>query len=440
MIGRKGFVGSPIFWIILALIALAVFGGSQLLAFVNPYYEVEDKTVAIGTQSWQVHTERNYLNRDPGSVCCDYTISQVLVEDTGNGYRFQATSQASYEPNIPTQIIVTSPTLPVKSSYVFKIKDVSLSGGVGDTDPHHGQTSRQQLIVQAVSSSAQEVTIHEEARVVTQFSSNQPPISVPNMDLEVVKDTGDLWDVFIKRCGTCQKEYLRTISISNIQRFRVKSDVSIDSSVGHLATAKINFYIQPDAFGQVVSDPPVPESPKGFSSWIASIFDWIKDFFSRFLAISGPSVLTLPGGGAAAGDPLTYNVELTAPYSIDEDFGDGTYSVRYCTVGMVDSKGNVIDSDESVRCTDSYSTSWTTNTPNKIGEYLVVALMTENNATYNTATNLWEWQGEQVLMREAFNVQTGAPLPSDVPASQGFLSFIAGLWNALLDLFRGIFG
>jgi len=182
----------------------------------------------------------------------------------------------------------------------------------------------------------------------------------------------------------------------------------------------------------------VPEKPSSTSlksillsitDWFMSLLDKLKHNFS--FSITGSETVS-------PGSIETYHIELVADTPIDTDYTDGTYQVRYCNAGLVDSAGNILSELGASETTNTCNMNLTITVPDDVRNYAIVGVMTEFNGVYNSETKLWEWSDETVIKKEALSLTSKAPIPVYKPVSSplsSIIKFFENIWNWFKNLF-----
>lgn len=178
----------------------------------------------------------------------------------------------------------------------------------------------------------------------------------------------------------------------------------------------------------------------GLSKILQIISAWFNKIWTALpLTITGQSEYTLPDSSVSlsTGALVTYNIVLDAPTPLDETYSDGTYQVRYCTAGMVRKDGFIHSYTQPERCINQWRKDFQTSVPSIVGDYAVVAIMTQFDGVYESG--LWRWSDERIVAQEALNVKTKAPIPGSQSLPQpGFLQkFISSIINFLKNIFGG---
>ena len=216
-----------------------------------------------------------------------------------------------------------------------------------------------------------------------------------------------------------------------------------DSGFGKAKLVITRFAV--DGGGGLILAPSVSDFgvPLGLSQLVSKVQSWFDSLFRFFaLSITGPTSLTLPDSSSIstmADAPIVYDVTLTSPVLVDDAFEDGSYSVRYCSVGMVNDDGVVYDADAPVRCFNSWTATFSTIVPKAFDDYVVVAIMTESKGVYDTIGKKWSFGAEEVIVRDALNVKTKAPIPgaSSLPQAQSLQNFVQKFWSWIVGIFGG---
>ncbi|RPJ55086.1 MAG: hypothetical protein EHM12_12910 [Dehalococcoidia bacterium] len=189
------------------------------------------------------------------------------------------------------------------------------------------------------------------------------------------------------------------------------------------------------SFTQASISQPGDIVPTTFSSVFAKIKDWLLNLFDSvtFFSIAGSSQV-------APGSVQTYALSLAAPQTnmMDSIWSDGTFSQHYCSVGLVDKTGAVLNEIPFEPCSDSWSKTYTVTVPQTLDKTALVAIMVETKQQYDLATNTWKVVGDtnNIVVKESMNLQglvISGPGTISPPAS--IAAFLAKIWAWFTGLF-----
>lgn len=173
--------------------------------------------------------------------------------------------------------------------------------------------------------------------------------------------------------------------------------------------------------------------PGRFSDFVANIKAWISRIFDNivFFAIAGNQVV-MPGS------TQTYDITLEAPTAnlVDVNWGDGSFAEHYCSAGLVNKNGDVIDELPFESCGNTWQKTYIVQVPQNLDEHAIIALMVETKQQYNFITERWDIVGEAntIIAQESMNLEGIIAPPTPVtPAS--IESLLAKFWSWLVSLF-----
>ena len=182
----------------------------------------------------------------------------------------------------------------------------------------------------------------------------------------------------------------------------------------------------------VISLPDTPP-PSGFMVILQDIWGWVTQIFDNlfYMSILGESKDLLPG------DTYTYDIFLETDEP-DLYYKDGTIETQYAYWALLNSGGTVIDGkiapEDAVMVFGVYNISVNITLPDDYGNYLLVATIEQIDSTYDWDNKVWVHGDRYVIVKEATDLNTAAPIP-DIPSASGFMQFLSGLW----DWFKGLF-
>ena len=168
-----------------------------------------------------------------------------------------------------------------------------------------------------------------------------------------------------------------------------------------------------------------------FSSILSKIADWFKNLFE---ALRSLSVV-----GQASGLPNSvqaYSISLSAPIP-NSDYSKGNYQVQYANWALVDSNNNIKQQGEWEQVNGFYNKSISITLPSEVNKYALIAVINQYDMSYNFTSKEWKTTKDEVISKEAYNLQTKLPTPvSSAPSINKFLDII----NAILNWFKSLFG
>ena len=259
--------------------------------------------------------------------------------------------------------------------------------------------------------------------------------------VRVIKTSTGRADVYVKECDTCEFIYKKTIDPEEDFIYAsVSANTNEDNDPGSSgrASVRMNALRITGPINLAVPDN-IPSSAglidilKKLSNWFSRLWNLVP------LSIVGATEYTLPDASVpslASQAEVSYDVSLEAAAPIDATISDGTYQVRYCTAGMVSKDGSIHSSTTPERCENVWSKQFDTTIPTKVGDYVVVAIMTQYDGVYDDGA--WRWGQEKIIAQEALNVKTKAPIPGSESLPQpGFLAKFA---NGIINFFKQLFG
>ena len=106
-------------------------------------------------------------------------------------------------------------------------------------------------------------------------------------------------------------------------------------------------------------------------------------------------------------------------------------------MGLVDADGSVVSDLNAVKITgQTFDGSLTFVVPSNPDNYVVVAIVTENNGVYDSINQGWIWSGEEVILNEGFTIMSSVPIPVD--PQPGILQSIVSFFQSIGDWIRGL--
>ena len=177
---------------------------------------------------------------------------------------------------------------------------------------------------------------------------------------------------------------------------------------------------------------PINPQPSGFVAFINSIFAWLKSIFNNIFGIASIQGMTVVQPGTSQ----TYNINLTAPVP-NSNYSSGLYSLDYSNWALIDINGNVISQGTWTQTYGNYIQSVTLTIPQNPGNYVLIAVTTENDATYDYVNKIWTFKGENIVAKEAINLQSKYVIVA--PSIPQPLGFIASFIQSIVNWFRNLF-
>ena len=141
-------------------------------------------------------------------------------------------------------------------------------------------------------------------------------------------------------------------------------------------------------------------------------------------------------GQPLVGSSQTYTIDLSVPTPVDNDYTDKTYAVRWGNWALIDENQNIIEQGDWEEVNQSYHKEVTIIIPDNPNKYVLLGVIVENRAVWNDDTNSWDWQGEEVLSKEALSISTRLPAPVKPNLSFSFTDLLSKIWNWFLNLFK----
>lgn len=183
---------------------------------------------------------------------------------------------------------------------------------------------------------------------------------------------------------------------------------------------------------KIVIEPP-KINPRGWIDWIFKLNEWITEFFKKIFGLS------IVGKDLVEPNTIeTYDINLisTPP---DSDWSDGSYSVQYSNWALIDSENSIVQQGTWEETYGEYKKQVSITTPSDIGNYILIATITQYEMAYDFSNRLWNVEEERILTKEAIDVQTKYTViepekpspPSFADLINKIIDFIRSLWNAL---------
>ena len=136
------------------------------------------------------------------------------------------------------------------------------------------------------------------------------------------------------------------------------------------------------------------------------------------------------------GSSQTYTIDLSVSTPVDDDYTDKTFAVRWGNWALIDENQNIIEQGDWEEVNQNYHKEVTITIPNNPSKYVLLGVIVENKAVWNDDTNSWDWQGEEVLSKEALSITTSLPVPVKPSITFSFTDLLSKIWNWFLNLFR----
>jgi len=180
----------------------------------------------------------------------------------------------------------------------------------------------------------------------------------------------------------------------------------------------------------VIAQPEIP-NPKGFLSWLSSLNDFIGNFFKRILGLS------ITGDNIVEPNTIhTYSIDMSVN-PILTSYKQGQTSWQWGSWGLVDKNNNVIQSVEPESINGTYKKSVTITTPKNLGDYALVGIIEQVDATWDKNIGNWVYSESKIVNKEAIDLKSEYSISSPTqPTPSGFGKLI----GAILDFFKKLFG
>jgi len=247
-------------------------------------------------------------------------------------------------------------------------------------------------------------------------------------DLDTLKESC-LYGCLNGVCGVLEEIDFYRFSENQCNQISILESEKTINDYSTLAECQVNI------IGEDIIAPPDP-SPSGFSKFISSIINWLKNIFSTIFGIA-----TITGSQIVEPNTIqTYQIDLSAPIP-DSDWSDGTYQVQYANWALIDSSGNIIQEGTWEKINGKYQKSVTITTPSNIDDFALLGMITQFDITFNEATGQWTTSEERIVNKEAIDLKTKYTIEEpEVPFAGGFGGFIGTIINWLKGIWQSIFG
>ena len=224
----------------------------------------------------------------------------------------------------------------------------------------------------------------------------------------------------------CESKIIRPITI-----FRLINNTCISEEVMASSYETENSFTSlPDCQKLIISLP--PETPKPtFSLILSKIADWFKEFFAslKLLSVTGETNV-LPGSNQV------YTILLSAN-TPNSDYSKGNYQVQYANWALIDSSNNIKQQGTWEQINGIYSKSINITIPSEANKYVILAIINQYDMTYDYQTKSWKTVKDEVVSKEAYNLEAKIPAPKfTAPATNKFLDII----NSIINWFKSLFG
>ena len=178
-----------------------------------------------------------------------------------------------------------------------------------------------------------------------------------------------------------------------------------------------------------IIDQPVKPQPTGWFSWIFKLNDIIQSFFDKIFSLS------IAGETNVQPNTLhTYPINLSANLS-DSNISDGFISWQYASWIILDRNNKTYLSGQWEDVNGSYIKNVTITTPPNVGDYVLWAMMTEKNATWNRSIGSWNYSEEYPVIREMKSIKTEYSITTPMkPVPSGwakFLDWLKNFWDSI---------
>ncbi len=172
----------------------------------------------------------------------------------------------------------------------------------------------------------------------------------------------------------------------------------------------------------VMATGPAGNAPAITPALIPTNFGW------NFASITGDDVNINPG------QSYTYTISLDAGTPRDDDPADGTYQERTGKWYFLDAAYNIIDEGDEVAVDRFYQETVTITAPSTTGDYKLVAMLLENEATYLPSTNSWMWGTWDIVEKDKLDINVLLGIPPSPPVPN-FMQKLQELMEWLENLF-----
>ena len=193
---------------------------------------------------------------------------------------------------------------------------------------------------------------------------------------------------------------------------------------------KDDYNLLSDCQIHIASLPP-PTTPPTFSSILSKIADWFKNLFEslKLLSVTGESTV-LPGSN----QNYTILLSVNQPNS---DYSKGNYQVQYANWALVDSSNNIKQQGSWEQINGVYSKTISIIIPSEVNKYVLIAVINQYDMVYDYPTKTWKTTKDEVVSKEAYNLEAKLPVPTiTAPSMNKFLDII----NSIINWFKNLFG
>jgi len=205
----------------------------------------------------------------------------------------------------------------------------------------------------------------------------------------------------------------------------------------------------------ITSPPQKPDVWSILSNIWSQIWDWLKGILGLQTISSKIQLSTVPmpsikrldivsGGEAYPNDVFQYTFNLQnkkATTIPDSDYTDGTASFAYAVWMVTDSSGNIVYKGDvkevSLSSGQSVSISATWNVPNKVGKYVVSAILIEIPKHWDRTSKTWVEDTTTIIDKQGVQINVQS-LTAPSPPSNVW-DRIQQAWQGFLDWLRSIF-
>ena len=176
---------------------------------------------------------------------------------------------------------------------------------------------------------------------------------------------------------------------------------------------------------------PIPPQPKGFLGLLQSINHWISNFIHNILGLNIAGNLVVQPNTVN-----TYFINMSVNPVVD-DLINGYRTWHFGSYGLVDSNNNTINVGNPIPINDSYIQNVTLTTPANIGDYALIGIVEEINATFNQSTGTWIYSNSTIIDKEAIKLSNYYSITEPTqPTPVGFAKF----WQSIISFIKSLFG
>jgi hypothetical protein len=239
---------------------------------------------------------------------------------------------------------------------------------------------------------------------------------------------------YYEQSGFWESNYIIFNNYSNIRYEPVECCVNSDCNLGGSCQDFKCTYPQTTT-STTITTIPKPTLESLMPDWnmiISKIIDWLKSIFSFLkFEIYGEQYPTV-------GSMQTYTINITTTPP-DSDYSDGSYQVQYGSWALIDNNGNIINKGSWEEVSGNYYKQVSLTIPSSPNNYVLVGLIYQYDMKYNSSTMKWEIVNQQVIQKEAMNLNARVIAPQKPPAPS-FADIINSIINWLKGLFSWLFG